>query len=183
MGYAQAILDAIDTPVTLIGHSMGGFPITQAACLAPQKIHRLIYLCAYVPTPPVKTLVEMRRAGPSQPLEGALDIAGGDGSWFTFKPDRIQHLLYQDCPPEVLDYARANLCREPTLPANRPITGRHDVPPRSYIRCTHDATIPPDYQRTMSAGWASTRDLPCGHSPPFFACPPEALADAVTELA
>lgn len=177
MGYAQAILDAIDTPVTLVGHSMGGFPITQVACLAPEKIHRLIYLCAYVPAPDT-TLVGMRRAGPYQPLEGALDIAG-DGSWFTFKPDRIQDLLYQDCP-EVLPFARANLCREPTLPANTPITGTHAVP-RSYIRCTQDATIPPEYQVTMSAGWDSTRDLNCGHSP-FFACP-DLLANALTELA
>ncbi|WP_421701786.1 alpha/beta fold hydrolase [Aliiroseovarius sp.] len=181
MGYAQAILDAIDTmgggPVTLIGHSMGGFPITQAACLAPEKIRRLIYLCAYVPAPG-KTLVEMRRAGPYQPLDGALDIAE-DGSWFTFKPDRIQDLLYQDCP-EVLPLARANLCREPTLPANTAVTGSHTVP-SSYIRCTRDATIPPNYQVTMSADWDSTRDLHCGHSP-FFACP-EALADTVTDLA
>jgi pimeloyl-ACP methyl ester carboxylesterase len=181
MSYAQAILDAIDTmgggPVTLIGHSMGGFPITQAACLAQEKIRRLIYLCAYVPAPG-KTLVEMRRAGPTQPLEGALDVAE-DGSWFTFKPERTRDLLYQDCP-EVLDYAQARLCREPTLPANTPITGSHTVP-RSYIRCTRDATIPPAYQVTMSSGWDSTRELDCGHSP-FFACP-DALANAVTELA
>ncbi|WP_300517439.1 alpha/beta fold hydrolase [Aliiroseovarius sp.] len=182
MRYAEAILGAIDTmgggPVTVIGHSMGGFPITQAACLAPERIARLIYVCAYVPAPGM-TLVEMRRAGPYQPLEGALDISG-DGSWFTFKPERTLDLLYQDCPAGTVDYARQHLCREPTLPANTPILGSHRVP-RSYVRCTRDATIPPEYQVAMSAGWDSTRDLDCGHSP-FFACP-EALADAVTELA
>ncbi len=161
-------------PVT----ARAGFPITQAACLAPEKIARLVYLCAYVPAPG-KTLVEMRRAAPRQPLAGALDIAP-DGSWFTFKPDRIHDLLYQDCPEEVLTYARANLCREPTLPANTPVTGTHQVP-RSYIRCRNDATIPPEYQAEMSAGWDSTRDLESGHSP-FFACP-DVLAQALIELA
>ena len=177
MGYARAILDSIETPVTLVGHSMGGFPITQAACLAPEKIARLVYLCAYVPAPG-KTLVEMRRAGPSQPLDGALDLAP-DGSWFTFKAERQLDLLYQDCPA-VLDYARANLCREPTAPANTPVSGSHDVA-RSYIRCAKDATIPPAYQATMSAGWDSVVTLDCGHSP-FFACP-GVLADALAALA
>ncbi|MCI2400259.1 alpha/beta fold hydrolase [Aliiroseovarius subalbicans] len=165
--YAQAILGAIDTPVTLVGHSMGGFPITQAAWLAPEKVRRLIYLCAYVPAPG-KSLVDMRRAWPEQPLADAFDTAP-DRQSFSFKPALVREKLYQDCPPEVVDYARAQLCAEPAKPSLTPVGGTPDVP-RSYIRCTKDQTIPPAYQTVMSEGCDERFDLSTGHSP-FFADP------------
>jgi len=175
--YANAILAAIDTPVTLLGHSMGGFPITQAACFAPEKIAQLVYLCAYVPAPG-KSLVEMRRAWPEQPLAGAF-ITAKDRSSFHFRPDLVQEKLYQDCPPGTLEYARTHLCDEPAAPSMTPITGDHSLA-RSYIRCNHDQAIPPAYQHAMSAGWDSVADMDCGHSP-FFA-DPKGLAGILTNL-
>ena len=54
---------------------------------------------------------------------------------------------------------------------------------RSYIRCDDDRTIPPEYQRTMTEGWAQADvyAMPTGHSP-FFA-DPEGLADLLTQIA
>ena len=69
--YARAIINAIDTPVTLIGHSMAGYPITAAAELAPEKINKLIYLCAYVPKAGM-TLGDRRKSAPTQPLIEAI---------------------------------------------------------------------------------------------------------------
>ena len=57
--YADAILAATNGPTILLGHSMGGFPITAAAQRAPDRIAALIYLCAYLPRPG-QTLAEMR---------------------------------------------------------------------------------------------------------------------------
>ena len=164
--YADAILDALEAPTIIVGHSMGGFPITQAACLKPDNIRHLIYLCAYVPTPDT-SLVEMRKAWPEQPLAKAFDVAANRQS-FRFKRELIQDRLYHDCS-EVLEFARARLCDEPMAPSMTAITGQHTAP-SSYIRCTKDRAIPPAYQAQMAQNCGATYDLNTGHSP-FFADP------------
>ncbi len=58
---------ALDAPAIVVGHSMGGYPITAAAERAPERVERLVYLCAYVPAPGM-SLADMRRDGPRQPL-------------------------------------------------------------------------------------------------------------------
>ena len=47
--YAEAIAQACGQNTQLVGHSMGGYAIAAAARLVPEKIAKLIYLCAYVP--------------------------------------------------------------------------------------------------------------------------------------
>ncbi len=164
--YARAILDALEVPTIVVGHSMGGFPITQAACLQPDNIRHLVYLCAYVPAP--KTcLVEMRKDWPEQPLANAFEVAA-DRQSFRFKPDLIQDRLYQDCP-EVVEFSRDHLCDEPMAPSMTAISGWHKVP-SSYIRCTKDRAIPPAYQAKMAKGCDARFDIDTGHSP-FFADP------------
>jgi pimeloyl-ACP methyl ester carboxylesterase len=44
-----AVINAREEPVFLVGHSFGGFTISNAAESAPAKIRKLIYLAAYVP--------------------------------------------------------------------------------------------------------------------------------------
>src|SRR6185295_8426805 len=44
-----AVLDAQEQNVVLVGHSMGGVVITQAAEARAEKIARLVYVCAFVP--------------------------------------------------------------------------------------------------------------------------------------
>ncbi len=39
--YAKAIVDALSAPTVLIGHSAGGYAITAAASLAPEKVAHL----------------------------------------------------------------------------------------------------------------------------------------------
>lgn len=174
--YADAILAATRGPTILVGHSMGGFPITAAAQRAPERFAALVYLCAYLPVAG-QSLAGMRRAGPSQPLAGSF-LLDDSRTTFTFDPARAPALFYHDCPPEDVALAARRLCPQPIRPQETalPDTSRAETLPRFYIRCTGDRAIPPDYQTTMSA--ALPRDhvlsLPCGHSP-FFAAP-DALA-------
>lgn len=170
--YARAILAAIDTPVTLVGHSMAGFPITLAAELAPEKVARLVYLCAYVPRPGL-SLADMRRAGPRQPLREAIEVAA-DGATFRFRPEMVADKLYHDCPPETVDFAQARLCPQPVLPQATPIAAldRWAGVEKHYILCEADRAIPPEYQETMSAAFlpGHVTRMPTSHSP-FFADP------------
>ncbi|MBI1219160.1 MAG: alpha/beta fold hydrolase [Rhodobacteraceae bacterium] len=182
-GYARAIVDAIDEPVILVGHSMAGYPITAAAELAPEKVAKLVYLCAYVPVPGL-SLADRRRAGPRQPLLAAIRVAPDRVTW-SADPDQIEAVFYHDCPPGTVAYARARLTPQPILPQETvlDLTARSATIPRHYIRCTDDRTIPPEYQEAMTADWpASTvTTLPTSHSP-FFAAP-AMLAERLIEIA
>lgn len=180
--YARAILDAIDTPVTLVGHSMAGFPITLAAQMAPEKVARLVYLCAYVPVAGM-SLADMRRAGPSQPLLEAIEMAP-DRLTFGIRPDMAEAKFYHDCPPGTLDFALANLCPQPVAPQATPIAAldRWAGVEKHYILCEEDRTIPPAYQATMSAGFppGHVTRMATSHSP-FFA-DPAGLARRLDEI-
>ena len=182
---ADAILNATRGPTLLVGHSMGGFPITAAAQRAPDRFTALIYLCAYLPRPGA-TLAEMRRAGPRQPLAGAFRI-DPSRTTFTFDPALSPALFYHDCPPEDVALALARLCPQPIRPQETPIpdTSRAESLPRFYIRCTDDRAIPPEYQADMASALPPDHilTLDCGHSP-FFAAP-DALArhiDAISRI-
>ncbi len=182
-GYAKAIVAAIDSPVMLVGHSMAGFPISLAAELAPDKIDRLIYLCAYA-AQNGRSLAEMRAEAPRQPMaEAARKTA--DGLGFTVDPDMAAGLFYNDCPPETVDYALPRLCTQAFAPQTTPIrlTDISAGVRRSYIRCADDRTIPPEYQEVMTKGWPEqdVHVMATGHSP-FFA-DPDGLADLLDLIA
>jgi pimeloyl-ACP methyl ester carboxylesterase len=183
--YAEAIVAAIGAgpPVILVGHSMAGYPITAAAERAPERIAKLVYLCAYVPRPG-QSLADCRRAAPRQPLLPHIRLAP-DRASFTVDPAGLEEVFYHDCPPGTVDYAKARLTPQPVLPQETvlELSPRSAAIPRSYIRCADDRTIPPEWQAQMTADWpeASVRTMPTSHSP-FFAAP-AMLAEILQEIA
>ncbi|NNK78769.1 MAG: alpha/beta fold hydrolase [Litoreibacter sp.] len=180
--YADAILDAIDRPVVLVGHSMAGFPITAAAEKAPEKISALVYLCAYVPTPG-QSLVDMRRAGPSQPLKGALNISS-DRKAYTIDPVRAAECFFQDVEPETQSWAVSQLCPQPIEPQDTvlDLSPASTSMPRYYIRTLNDQTIPPEYQETMAAEFDPENifELETSHSP--FLSQPRLLCETLNKI-
>ncbi len=179
--YAQAILAAARPDTILVGHSAGGYAITAAAEAGPSRFKGLIYLCAYLPAPG-QSLADMRRAGPSQPLLPAIRLAADRGS-FTIDPALAPAAFYQDCPPDLADWATTRLCPQPVTPQETPLWPKSaDALPRHYITCEADQTIPPDYQRQMGSRLpeACRHALPSGHSP--FLSMPDRLADLLARL-
>lgn len=179
--YAQAILAAAAPDTILVGHSAGGYAITAAAEAAPTRLKGLIYLCAYLPAPG-QSLADMRRAGPSQPLLPAIRMAD-DRQSFTIDPALAPAAFYQDCPPNLAQWATARLCPQPVTPQQTPLWPKAaEALPRHYITCENDQTIPPDYQRQMAAHLpeACRHSLPSGHSP--FLSMPARLADVLARL-
>lgn len=89
---AHATLAATPAPTLLVGHSAAGLPITRAAALAPDRVIGLIYLAAYIPQPG-RSLADLRRMGPSQPMRGAFHISPNRQS-YRFDPARCRALFF-----------------------------------------------------------------------------------------
>lgn len=181
-GYVRAVLDAVPGPMILLGHSAAGGVISAAAEAAPDRVAHLVYLCAYLPRPGA-SVVDMRRDQDTQPLLPAI-AKSDDGQSFAFKPDRLEHHFYHDCPPGTVAFAAQRLCPEARAPQETPIPLGPNFAqvPRDYIICDDDRAIPPDYQARMAASLPADRvhRLPCAHSP-FFAVP-DALADLLVRI-
>ncbi|OWJ74569.1 alpha/beta fold hydrolase [Haematobacter genomosp. 1] len=176
-GFAERVARAMERPSVLVGHSFAGFPITAAAALVPDRIEQLVYVAAYVPAPG-RSLRDMRKAWPDQPLRGSYVMAE-DGAAFTFRTEMAGPLFYHDCAPEIAADAAARLCPEPVAPQETPIpdTDAATALPRRYILCTEDRAIPPTFQAAMVHDWSETvvMRLATSHSP--FLSKPHALAE------
>ena len=178
--YARAIIDAIDTPVTLVGHSMAGYPITAAAELAPEKISKLIYLCAYVPKAGM-ALGDRRKSAPTQPLIEAIRICD-DRISFEIDPTMAAEKFYHDVEPARAAWAVSKLGPQPIAPQETVLAVTETLP-RHYIRCLDDRTIPPAFQVTMTQDWPAetVSEMHSSHSP--FLSDPIGLAKLLSRVA
>lgn len=169
-------------PVILVGHSMGGIVISQAAEQCPDKIEKLVYLCAFL----------LKNGESALKMEPDLDslllpniIMSEDRSYITIKDEFVKDIFYGDCSAEDVRKFKSQLVPEAITPANTPLCitawnfGRLQ---RVYIECLQDRAISISFQREMQAV------LPCqqvitmdtSHSP-FFSNP-EALATHLISL-
>ena len=181
--YADAILEALEPGTTLVGHSMGGYPISLAAEQAPDRIARLVYLCAYTPWDGM-SLADMRKLAKHQPLLPAL-MKSADGLSVTFDPAMVRDLFYHDCLEGTLEYALTRLCPQAIAPQATPVAlgPSYASVPRSYVICEDDRAIPPELQDRMAARFEpqDVHRMQCSHSP-FFA-DPKALAALLDHIA
>lgn len=169
------ILDAQSEPVVLVGHSMGGVVITQAAEYRPDKVKILVYLAAF-----------LLQNGEFLLQYGELDkdslvlpnlIMSEDQSFATIKEEVVKAAFYGDCSDEDVERARSLLVPQASAPLATPVSTSKDnfgSLPRIYISCSRDRVISPSIQEKMY------RYLPCekviqmdtSHSP-FFSAPEE----------
>ncbi|WP_298496037.1 alpha/beta fold hydrolase [uncultured Maritimibacter sp.] len=182
-GYADAVLGAVDGPNVLVGHSAGGFAITEAAERLPENVAGLVYVTAYVPQPG-KSLVAMLKEAPEQPMREAFELRE-DRVAFRFKGDFVAGPMYADCPPGTAERAAPLLSWQPFKPQTTPatLTGASAHVPKLYVFCDEDRGIPPAHQAQMAAGFEDSErvHLPSGHSP-FFQMP-DRLARVLAEFA
>ncbi|APZ52080.1 alpha/beta fold hydrolase [Salipiger abyssi] len=182
--YVQAILEALPEPAILVGHSMAGVPITQTAEEAPERVRRLVYLCAYRPGGTGDSVATLRRRQSEQPLLPAIRRDPGRAS-FHFAPDMSRDLFYHDCSDAAVEFAMANLCSQAIPPQAEGVrlAGRAETVPQSYIVCGEDHAIPPAYQREMAAALPpeDVYERPWSHSP--FLSDPEGLAALLDRIA
>jgi pimeloyl-ACP methyl ester carboxylesterase len=159
-------------PVVLVGHSYGGFVITNAAAGA-ENVNALVYVDAFVPDEGENVFQILGGSGSAfdipDPTE-VFDLVGypgapeGDAEAF-LKPDTVHNSFAQDLPEADRSLIVAGQ-RPITLSANTTPSGPgawKDLPSWAVIG-TEDRVIPPDMQRHMAerAG-ATITEAPGSH--------------------
>lgn len=166
-------------PVVLVGHSLGGITISEAAEQAPEAILGLVYLAAIL-------------LPNGQPAMG--NLKGGerhsnsvstseDGSVLISNLSMAGEVFYNGCSEADIEAALARLKPQPTRPIREPLTltpERYGSVPRAYIECLQDNAHPLSLQR------AQQQAMPCDpvfsmdtcHSP-FVQAPEEFVAHLI----
>jgi pimeloyl-ACP methyl ester carboxylesterase len=162
-------LAKIDGPVTLLAHSYGGIPSTEAAGEA-QNVARIIYLAAHL-LKPGESLVT--------PLGGA---------WFPpetgFVPGAEPlETLFHDVPADRAREAAARLRPQSAKAFTEELTrtARREIP-SAFIVCDDDRAMPePIVKRAITERMTTVvRHLPGSHSP--FLSRPAELAELIDEV-
>ena len=183
--YIKGIVEAQDEPVILAGHSLGGMMISQAAEWIPEKIKKLVYVCAFLPSNGQSADGEtaFRVTNWAKMAEmGKVTLSEG-GKVCAMNRDFAINGCFNDLSPEMAEKAYSLLCPEAVASQyqNAELTEKFDTVPRVYIRCTLDQSVPPELQDKMIAAKPCQKvyNLESGHSP--FWSTPEELAEILDQ--
>lgn len=155
--YGERICRALDEgePAVLVGQSMGGMAITQAAANCPERVVALIYVGAFAPLEgqSLTSLVAYPEAADDQVQ--AHMVVQGDPPVAILPPAGARIALYNCATPEQARWGSERLGPQPVAAFQTPLV----VPDanreaferlsRGYMLCLHDQAIPPAMQRRM----------------------------------
>ncbi|NIQ10975.1 MAG: alpha/beta fold hydrolase [Gammaproteobacteria bacterium] len=179
--YTRSVVDLIREQiesVILVGHSMSGIVISQAAEHVPGKIRRLVYLSAYL-LQDGQTMFEVAKKDNEGLVFSNLEVSRNRKT-ARVKEAVLREAFYNDCSEEDFYFAMNKLVPQPLAPISTPIhitKERWGRVPRSYIECSMDQTITNSTQQEMHTNITceSVSRLESGHSP--FLSVPEKLAE------
>ncbi|ASK28834.1 alpha/beta hydrolase [Chryseobacterium sp. T16E-39] len=180
-GYVKQVTDVIEglnTPVVLVGHSLGGAIVTQAATKLPQRIEKLIYVAGFIPKSG-SSVFDYSAMDAGTLIPTALEFSA-DGSTVTIaKPEtNLREIFCKDGSAEDNKLLVDNLRPEPVVAAGTPLNYSKDIynaiANKYYIYTTQDKAISYDFQQQMvsEAKITNTYKIDAGHSP-FLSKPNE----------
>ena len=169
-------------PVILLGHSMGGAVITQAAESCPDAISTLVYMCAFLPRSG-ESLMTWAQQDPESLVNTNL-VPKGEGV-FDMNPEAIHDAFYDQCSQEDEEFAKSHLVLQAGQPFGAPMATtaeRWGNIPRFYVECLRDRAL------TLRAQRAMQQQSPCRESfaidtdhSPFFSAPKQ-LVDILLHI-
>ena len=186
---AARVCDVLATkpePALLVGHSMGGVVITQAASNRPDRVAQLAFVCAFMPANG-QSLLDLTRLPEGQAdMIQANIVVEGDPPVADLPPEAAAKAIYNLCDEASIAWAMEKRRPQPVAPFATPVTVDDAVLariPRSYVFTARDQSIPPALQRRMIAEHTCWKvfELDADHVP-FFSATGE-LVEALLELA
>lgn len=152
-GYADRVCEALDArpePAVLVGHSMGGMVISQAAEQRPKKVETLVYLTALLLRDGETAFSVVEKD--TESLLSAAVVMSEDQSYATLWEDAIKDAWCADCSDEDVEQMKSLVGPQATAPGATPIAISEENfgrVPRVYIETLRDRTITPPVQKEM----------------------------------
>jgi pimeloyl-ACP methyl ester carboxylesterase len=185
--YRDAVIRLIGdrTNVILVGHSMGGIPISAVAETIPDRIKALVFVSAYLPRNG-ESLLQLSQEDKESHVGSYWrqdDAAHNSPPWID--AEGIVEVFCADCSPELQETIKSRHRPEPLLPFATPVTlteANYGSVPRYYIETLEDRAVSHQLQ-TLMLGRVEVKQrfqLPSSHSP-FFSMP-DRLVAYLTEL-
>jgi pimeloyl-ACP methyl ester carboxylesterase len=188
--YARRVCEVLagGPPAVLVGHSMGGMVITQAAARCPEHIVRLVYVAAFLPQDG-QSLIDITRlpeaAGDS--VQANL-VVEGDPPVARMPPEAGREALTHCADDEAAAWAASIRGPQAVAPFTHPVAldgpgaAAFAALPRAYVMCLQDRAIRPAMQRRMldAAGCDPVIEIDTDHS--VWASRPDELAAALNRI-
>ncbi|MGN8057710.1 alpha/beta fold hydrolase [Pedobacter sp. 22163] len=174
-------IKAINGPVVLVGHSLGGAIITAVADEIPSHIEKLVYLAGFVPADK-QSIFDLTSMDPNSQFGPALTLSA-DGVLASIANDKIMGVFAQDGNEQVKKLLIDNNRPEPIAPqADKVFLKNPDFAqiPKYYIFTKQDHAITIDLQKKMvaTAGIKNVFTVDSGHCP-MLTKPDEVTADLI----
>lgn len=180
--YVQSVVDVInllDDKVILVGHSLAGAVISQAAERIPEKIEKLVYVTAFLLQKGDSILAAMQRdeGGEFLPeLQFSEDQSYATATAQTWRSKAfhdVDEKSIQNALPRVEELAQAT---EPFMAEVAVSAEKFGTVPKVYIRTSIDKMVSPALQDQMISNWkvGKVHTLHSGHFPTLSV--PEELA-------
>jgi pimeloyl-ACP methyl ester carboxylesterase len=166
----RAVLASDPEPAVLVGHSMGGVAITQAAGVARKRIALLVYVSAFMPADG-QSLVQLTQLpeGEGDRVQANM-VVEGDPPVASLTGEGARVACYGNCNEVQASWAIGHMGLQPVAPFMEPVKladPTADEIPRAYVICTRDQAIPPALQRRMVSdrGAQVVVEIDTDHSP------------------
>jgi pimeloyl-ACP methyl ester carboxylesterase len=176
--FTQRVIDGLDGPVVLVGHSYGGAVITAAG--THEKVAALVYIAAFAPDKgeSVNTLIAGFPAdGPQPPI-----LPPRDG-FLSLDRDKFHASFAGDLPA-----GQAAFMADSQVPWGVDALGgtiseaAWRIKPSRYLLTTQDRMIPPPAQRAMAERTGATiTEVPASHA--VYVSQPQAVASLIKQAA
>lgn len=174
----RAVLDSLEGPVVLVGHSYGGVVITEAG--NDPKVQRLVYLAAFVPDEGESVQKIIAHAGPGATPPPILPPANG---FVQLDKDKFKAAFGAD-----LKQARASFLANSQVPWGLEAVGGEVTKaswkgkPSWYLVASDDRMIPPAAQRSMAQRAGSkSEEVKSSHA--VYESKPGAVASIIEKAA
>jgi pimeloyl-ACP methyl ester carboxylesterase len=173
--YATKVIDVLASgvPAVLVGHSMGGMSITQAAARAPELIEALIYVAAFMPQAGESLMQLTQRPEAAGDLIQANIEVDGDPPVARLSDAATREAVFNCCTEEQADLGVARRGVQPAVPMGQPLAtdpeklDAFNALPRRYVTTLRDNSIRPAMQRFMfeRAGADPVIEIDTDHAP------------------